>query len=84
MKNRFTEALINGVLQEFGESSCYALALLGRIFQQTERLELAEVCYIKSLNLNPFLWTSFEKMCEAGKKCGRTSVVNADIFVFWD
>lgn len=60
--------MLGDISLEFGESSCFALALLGRMYQRTERPEMAERCFSMSLKLNPFLWTSFERMCEAGKK----------------
>ncbi|XP_076811435.1 cell division cycle protein 27 homolog isoform X2 [Clavelina lepadiformis] len=68
VKIRCIYNIMSNVQAEFGESACFALSLLGKIYQKTDRTDWAERCLTKSLKLNPFLWTSFEMMCEAGKK----------------
>uniref|UniRef100_H2ZI35 Cell division cycle protein 27 homolog n=1 Tax=Ciona savignyi TaxID=51511 RepID=H2ZI35_CIOSA len=60
--------IVSSVQAEFGDSSCFALSLLGCIYRHTEREEWAEYCFTTSLKLNPFLWSSFEQLCEAGNK----------------
>ena len=66
IKSQSVSNALSTFQSEFGESACFAAALLGRIYLRTERPEWAEKCFTKSLQLNPFLWTSFEKLCQAG------------------
>nr|CAB3229182.1 cell division cycle protein 27 homolog [Phallusia mammillata] len=68
MKFSNITTMLGDISVEFGDASCFALALLGKMYQRTERPEMAEKCFSMSLKLNPLLWTSFERMCEAGKK----------------
>lgn len=58
--------VINEIQREFGESACYVLSLLGKTYLKTERYQLAEQCLLAALKLNPLLWVSFKKLCEAG------------------
>ncbi|MBN3308813.1 CDC27 protein, partial [Amia calva] len=56
------------IVTEFGDSACFTLALLGQIYCKTDRLAKGSECYQKSLNLNPFLWSPFESLCQIGEK----------------
>ena len=67
IKSQSIATALSTIQSEYSESACFAVALLGRIYLRTERPDWAEKCFTKSLQINPFLWTSYEKMCEAGK-----------------
>ncbi|ESO09568.1 hypothetical protein HELRODRAFT_190557 [Helobdella robusta] len=54
------------VITDFGENASFALSLLGHIYHKTERKSQAIECFQASLKLNPFLWSSFEMLCELG------------------
>lgn len=56
------------MLAEFGDTACFVLQLLGTCAAKTQRLSLAVVCFEKSLKLNPFLWDSYEQICNLGGK----------------
>uniref|UniRef100_UPI00398E8100 cell division cycle protein 27 homolog isoform X3 n=1 Tax=Pristiophorus japonicus TaxID=55135 RepID=UPI00398E8100 len=56
------------IVTEFGDSACFTLSLLGHIYCKTDRMAKGSECYQKSLNLNPFLWSPFESLCEIGEK----------------
>ncbi|XP_028674559.1 cell division cycle protein 27 homolog [Erpetoichthys calabaricus] len=56
------------IVTEFGETACFTLSLLGQIYCKTDRLAKGSECYLKGLNLNPFLWSPFESLCEIGEK----------------
>lgn len=60
--------VITDIQREFGESACYVLSLLGKTYLKTERYKLAEQCLLAGLKLNPLLWVSFRKLCEAGHR----------------
>lgn len=54
------------VVTEFGDTACFVLQLLGTCAAKTHRVELAIKCFEKSLKLNPFLWDSYEQICNLG------------------
>ncbi|XP_062872200.1 cell division cycle protein 27 homolog [Trichomycterus rosablanca] len=56
------------IVTEFGDSSCFTLALLGQIYCKTDRLSKGAECYQKSLTENPFLWSPFESLCQIGER----------------
>ncbi|KAJ8404303.1 hypothetical protein AAFF_G00340760 [Aldrovandia affinis] len=56
------------IVTEFGDSACFTLALLGQIYCKTDRLAKGSECYQKSLNLNPFLWSPFQSLCQIGER----------------
>ena len=67
LKYKSVQNFISDVVTEYGEAdACHVLSLLGDIFLQTERAEWAEKCFSKCLQLNPFMWTAFEKLCKNG------------------
>jgi len=51
---------------EFGETSCFVLQLLGICAAKSQRPETAIRFFEKSLKLNPFLWDSYEQICNLG------------------
>ena len=59
---------LDDLVSEFGDQACFALQILGRICSQTERGNKAAEAYLHALKLNPFLWHSFEELCNRGEK----------------
>ena len=59
---------LDDLVLEFGDQACFALQILGRICSQTERGSKAAEAYLHALKLNPFLWYSFEELCNRGEK----------------
>ncbi|EEB14099.1 cell division cycle, putative [Pediculus humanus corporis] len=54
------------IISEFGDESCFVFKILAIIASKTHRIELTAEMYKKSLKLNPFLWHSFEQLCNLG------------------
>jgi len=52
---------------EFGDKTSFALQLLSGIYERTERRNKAVELEKKALHLNPFLWSSFESLCNKGE-----------------
>ncbi|GAB6019681.1 anaphase-promoting complex subunit cdc27 [Chamberlinius hualienensis] len=52
---------------EFEDSASFVLQLLGKICSRTERPKKAAEAYRKSLKLNPFMWSSYEALCNMGE-----------------
>lgn len=57
---------IDDITEEFGDLASYALNILGQVYNKSERKKKAIECFQASLKLNPFLWSSFEMLCELG------------------
>lgn len=60
------ELTLEDIQSEFGDSTSFALQLLSKIYSQTERTQKAVDADRKALRLNPFLWKSFESLCNKG------------------
>ncbi|CAH1788750.1 unnamed protein product [Owenia fusiformis] len=75
LKNKAYEDIVN----EHGEAASYTLALLAHIYSKTERLSKAVDYYKKSLKLNPFLWSSYEALCQLGEKVDPTKIFQVSL-----
>ncbi|XP_053606232.1 cell division cycle protein 27 homolog [Plodia interpunctella] len=56
------------VASEFGDQAPFALQLLAKIYNITERRSKAAEAHRKALSLNPFMWKSFAQLCNMGEK----------------
>lgn len=56
------------IASEFGSAAGYGLALLGQICRKSEQFARAAECFKSSLKYNPYLWSSFENLCQLGEK----------------
>uniref|UniRef100_A0A8D9BRU1 Cell division cycle protein 27 homolog n=1 Tax=Cacopsylla melanoneura TaxID=428564 RepID=A0A8D9BRU1_9HEMI len=54
---------IDSIVTEYGEHAVFVLRLLSEICYQTERDKIANELNRKILKLNPFVWSSFEMLC---------------------
>ncbi|XP_023328144.1 cell division cycle protein 27 homolog isoform X5 [Eurytemora carolleeae] len=61
------ELNLDDFTSEFGDKSSFALQLLSGIYDRTERRNKAIDADKKSLRLNPFLWSSYEAVCNKGE-----------------
>jgi len=59
---------VDELITHFNESASFVSQLLGLICSKTERITRAIEYYKKSLKINPFLWSSFEKLIQLGVK----------------
>ncbi|XP_065052437.1 cell division cycle protein 27 homolog isoform X2 [Rhopilema esculentum] len=64
----FTSKVTDNIMSEYGNLAGYALQLLGNVYRRSDQLSKAAECYKASLRSNPFLWTSFESLCQMGEK----------------
>ncbi|CAH0477381.1 unnamed protein product [Peronospora belbahrii] len=42
------------------------LYLLGRVYRRGNRGQQAVACFVKSLEIDPFLWSAYEQLCDLG------------------
>ena len=68
LQSGFLDTLVN----EYPECAASVLHLLGRVCVKTERLVKAVEYFSKSLKVNPFQWSSYEKLCDLGQKLDPT------------
>lgn len=54
---------IDNIVTEYGEHAVFVLRLLSEICYQTERDKVANELNRNILKLNPFIWSSFEMLC---------------------
>ena len=68
----FTPALqagfVDTLVSEYPDSAAAVFHLLGCVCMKTERLVKAVEYFSKSLKLNPFQWSSYQKLCDLGQK----------------
>lgn len=63
------QKLYDEILKEYGnEYACYVLQILATVYSNTDRISQSVEFYKKSLRLNPFIWSSFESICNLGEK----------------
>ena len=63
------QKLYDEILKEYGnEYACYVLQILATVYSNTDRIAQSVEFYKKSLRLNPFIWSSFESICNLGEK----------------
>eukprot|EP00039_Didymoeca_costata_P001234 m.50940 g.50940 ORF g.50940 m.50940 type:complete len:730 (+) comp10694_c0_seq1:232-2421(+) len=63
-------------ISDFHNSYGAAYALLGDICMRAHREKQAAECYRKSITSSPFLWSSFEKLCQMGEELDVDEVFN--------
>ncbi|CAF0757012.1 unnamed protein product [Didymodactylos carnosus] len=59
---------LDDFVNEHGEQASFALQLLGKVCEKSDRVLKAGECYRRSLKLNPFLWSSFQALCNLGER----------------
>lgn len=64
------------IISEFGDESCFVFKLLAIIAAKTSKTAHSAEMYKKSLKLNPFLWDSFEQLCNLGYQPDPNDVFN--------
>ncbi|CAF2495598.1 unnamed protein product [Rotaria sp. Silwood2] len=59
---------LDDFVNDHGDQAAFALQLLAKVCEKSDRHQKASECYRKSLKLNPFLWSSFEALCHLGER----------------
>jgi anaphase-promoting complex subunit 3 len=59
---------LDDFVNDHGDQAAFALQLLAKVCEKSDRHQKASECYRKSLKLNPFLWSSFEALCRLGER----------------
>lgn len=59
---------LDEVTKEFGDIACFALQLITKICQKTERAAFATDASRRAIKLNPFLFQTFVDLCDRGER----------------
>lgn len=60
--------VLDEIVAEFGDSASFALRLLANVYWRSDNIARATECFQRSVQLNPFLWSSYESLCLIGEK----------------
>ncbi|XP_044758118.1 cell division cycle protein 27 homolog [Coccinella septempunctata] len=66
LKDNIKGTNLNDLTAEYGDQASFVHLLLGKIANKTERKNNAIESWCKALEVNPFLWSSFEELCKLG------------------
>lgn len=66
------------IVTQFGEQACFALQIIAKIYCKMMRPTKCNEAHKLALKLNPFLWHSFEELCNAGEKVDPAKVFQLD------
>lgn len=62
----------NDAQKRYAPDAAAVLSLLGELLEARNDTKRAVECYIAALKLNPFMWDSFERICNSGHKRQQT------------
>jgi hypothetical protein len=66
------------ITTQFGEQACFSLQIIAKIYYKMMRTTRGNEAHKLALKLNPFLWNSFEELCNVGEKVDPTKVFQLD------
>jgi len=72
------EVNLDETISAFGDRAAFALQILSTVYSRSERRDKAAEADRKALKLNPFLWQSFESLCNAGEVSDPASIWDPD------
>ncbi|KYN01396.1 Cell division cycle protein 27 like protein [Cyphomyrmex costatus] len=66
------------IITQFGEQACFSLQIIAKIYYKMMRTARGNEAHKLALKLNPFLWHSFEELCNVGEKVDPSKVFQLD------
>ncbi|XP_032689965.1 cell division cycle protein 27 homolog [Odontomachus brunneus] len=66
------------IITQFGEQACFSLQIMAKIYYKMTRTTRGNEAHKLALKLNPFLWHSFEELCNVGEKVDPAKVFQLD------
>lgn len=63
---------------QFGDQACFSLQIIAKIYYKMMRTSKANEAHKLALKMNPFLWHSFEELCNVGEKIDPTKTFQLD------
>ncbi|XP_046434803.1 cell division cycle protein 27 homolog [Neodiprion pinetum] len=59
---------LDEIVTQFGDQACFSLQIIAKIYYRMMRTAKGSEAHKLALKLNPFLWHSFEELCNVGEK----------------
>ncbi|KAH0549397.1 cell division cycle protein 27 homolog isoform X1 [Cotesia glomerata] len=59
---------LDDIVLQFGDQACFSLQIIAKVYYKLTRTSKANEAHKLALKLNPFLWHSFEELCNVGEK----------------
>lgn len=69
---------LNQVISNLGDLACFALQLIAKICYKKAQNAFGNEAHKQALKLNPFLWHSFEELCNVGEKVEPNKIFQID------
>jgi anaphase-promoting complex subunit 3 len=66
------------IVNQFGDQACFSLQIIAKICYQMTRTVKGNDAHKLALKLNPFLWHSFEELCNTGEKIDANKIFQLD------
>ncbi|KAK2588331.1 hypothetical protein KPH14_004348 [Odynerus spinipes] len=66
------------ITTQFGEQACFSLQIIAKIYYKMMRTAKGNEAHKLALKMNPFLWHSFEELCNVGEKVDPTKIFSLD------
>ncbi|CAL7943703.1 unnamed protein product [Xylocopa violacea] len=66
------------IATQFGEHACFSLQIIAKIYYKMMRTAKGNDAHKLALKLNPFLWHSFEELCNVGEVVDPTKIFQLD------
>ncbi|XP_031830400.1 cell division cycle protein 27 isoform X2 [Nomia melanderi] len=66
------------IVTQFGEHACFSLQIIAKIYYKMMRTTKGNDAHKLALKLNPFLWHSFEELCNVGEVVEPAKVFQLD------
>ncbi|XP_015587728.1 cell division cycle protein 27 homolog isoform X2 [Cephus cinctus] len=59
---------LDEIVTQFGDQACFSLQIIAKIYYKMMRTAKGSEAHKLALKMNPFLWHSFEELCNVGEK----------------
>lgn len=66
------------IITQFGEHACFSLQIIAKIYYKMMRTAKGNDAHKLALKLNPFLWHSFEELCNVGEVVDPAKIFQLD------
>lgn len=69
---------LDDIVAQFGDQACFSLQIIAKIYYKMMHTSKGSEAHKLALKLNPFLWHSFEELCNVGEKVDPTKTFQLD------
>ena len=66
------------IVSQFGDEACFSLQIIAKIYYKMTRTSKANEAHKLALKLNPFLWHSYEELCNSGENIDANKIFQLD------